>query len=334
MLLTRKDQFVRCLADKLLTYALGRGTERIDRCAVDAIARDLSALGLPPLCPRARHRAKRSVLETHAAKGSQEMKSHLILSRRAASGHRRVDRVALPRGDGRATATAASASKLPTRLAFLYVPNGVHMPAWRPKEVGGGSPDRPRSSHTPFKDNLMVLTGLTLDKARAHGDGGGDHVRAMSAFLTGRQPRKTHGADIHVGVSADQVAATHVGKQTRFASLRSVATGVKNSGSCDTGYSCAYSSNLSLRGEATPMTKEIDPSLVFDRLFGSPGGDMSDTRQKPTTIACSTLSTKTRIGSSPNSAPPTGHKLDEYLTGVREIEERIRKVSRWSKSAS
>ena len=120
------------------------------------------------------------------------------------------------------------------------------------------------------KDEILVLSGLTLNPARALGDGGGDHARAMASFLTGRHPRKTDGADLRAGVSVDQLAARSIGRSTRFPSLEIGCEGGKNAGECDHGYSCAYQSNLSWHGESTPVAKQINPRLVFDRLFGRP----------------------------------------------------------------
>src|SRR4029077_4218685 len=138
----------------------------------------------------------------------------------------------------------------PKRLAFLYVPNGMHMQDWTPKSEGklGALPDILKSLE-PCKERLNVLSGLELDKAKPNGDGPGDHARAMSAFLTGAQPRKTHGADIRVGVSVDQIAAQRVGHLTRYPSLEMGIERGQQSGNCDSGYSCAYSSNISWRGE-------------------------------------------------------------------------------------
>ena len=101
---------------------------------------------------------------------------------------------------------------IPRRMAFVYVPNGVHMPDWTPQLAGA-------DFEFPFlleplakqKNNVTVLTGLAQDHARPHGDGPGDHARSLAAFLTGCQPRKTKGADIKVGVSVDQVAAEKIG---------------------------------------------------------------------------------------------------------------------------
>src|SRR5207249_7958186 len=95
-----------------------------------------------------------------------------------------------------------------------------------------------------------------------------------SSFLTGRQPRKTSGADIRVGISADQHVAQAVGDNTKFPSLELGIERGQQAGNCDSGYSCAYSSNLSWRGESTPNAKEIDPKLVFERLFG--GGNAGE----------------------------------------------------------
>src|SRR5262245_13109830 len=165
---------------------------------------------------------------------------------------------------------ADSARKSPVRMAFLYVPNGAHMADWTPQTEGANftlpyilEPLR------PLQKDLLVLSGLTLDKARAHGDGGGDHARAIATFLTGRQPKKTGGVDIRVGISVDQFAADRIGKHTPFPSLELGCDGRMNSGACDTGYSCAYSTNMSWRTESTPMAKEINPRLVFERLFAN-----------------------------------------------------------------
>src|SRR5262249_12846486 len=141
---------------------------------------------------------------------------------------------------------------------------------------GGSAPPPILAPLKPVRDDLLVLSGLTLDKARAHGDGGGDHARAMAAFLTGTHPRKTNGADLRAGISVDQVAAGRIGKATRFPSLELGWEGGSTTGVCDHGYSCAYQTNLSWRGEATPAAKEIDPRLVFERLFGGSNRSEND----------------------------------------------------------
>src|SRR5436309_418715 len=164
--------------------------------------------------------------------------------------------VALPWLDSLAAAAgpARAAAAPPRRLAFLYVPNGVNRAGWTPAAEGKlAKPEDILAPLAPPRDYVNVISGLALDKARPNGDGPGDHARAMSAFLTGRQPRKTHGADIRVGVSVDQVAANHLGKETRFPSLEIGCDRGLNAGNCDSGYSCAYSANLSWKSENMPM---------------------------------------------------------------------------------
>ncbi len=134
----------------------------------------------------------------------------------------------------------------------------------------------------PVRKDLLVLTGLTADKARPHGDGGGDHARALAAFLTGCQPRKTDGTDIRAGISVDQVAASRVGDQTRLPSLEIGCERGAMAGNCDSGYSCVYSSTMSWRSATKPLPKEVNPRLVFERLFGS-GKDADQARATPDT---------------------------------------------------
>src|SRR5437660_9585435 len=135
-----------------------------------------------------------------------------------------------------------AANRVPMRMAFLYVPNGKNMAEWTPS-ADGTNFTLPATLEPlqGVKEYLNVLTGLTADKARPNGDGPGDHARAMAAFLTGAQPRKTAGADIHVGVSVDQLAATRLGPATRLPSLEIGCEGGRLAGNCDSGYSCAHS---------------------------------------------------------------------------------------------
>ncbi len=153
-------------------------------------------------------------------------------------------------------------------MAFVYIPNGALMKHWTPEQTGS-SFELPRILQplAPVRDQLTVLSGLAHDKARPNGDGAGDHARASATFLTACQARKTQGADIRVGVSVDQLAAQKVGNHTRFPSLELGTDRGQLSGQCDSGYSCAYSFNVSWRSGSTPMPPEVDPKLAFDRLF-------------------------------------------------------------------
>jgi hypothetical protein len=219
----------------------------------------------------------------------------------------------------------APAAAPPRRLAFLYVPNGILMPDWTPAEEGASfTLPRTLAPLAPYRDELLVLTGLTADKARPHGDGPGDHARAMSAFLTGCQPRKTAGANIKVGTSADQIAAQRIGKATRFASLEIGCEGGRQAGNCDSGYSCAYSSTISWRAESSPVAKEINPRLVFERLFSVDGGKGASEYKKAAYkkslldfVAEDARRLKGQLGANDQ------RKLDEYLSGVREIEQKL-----------
>ena len=105
-------------------------------------------------------------------------------------------------------AAAASTAAAPTRMAFIFFPNGAIMDRWKPEGEGANLKlNETMSALQPHQKDLLLLTGLTQNHARANGDGGGDHARNASAFLTGAQPRKTAGADIEVGISIDQAAA-------------------------------------------------------------------------------------------------------------------------------
>jgi hypothetical protein len=212
-------------------------------------------------------------------------------------------------------------------MAFLFVPNGVNLQNWTPEREGFAF-DLPYILEplNNVRDELLVLSGLTHDKGRANGDGPGDHARSASVFLTGAQPRKTDGSNIRSGISVDQAAAQQIGSATRFASLELGCEPGRSAGNCDSGYSCAYSSNIAWSGEASPVGKEVDPKLVFQRLFGN--GSASDTQRAQARrdamrqsildyVADDAERLQRRLGGGDQ------RKLDEYLTGVREIERRI-----------
>lgn len=241
--------------------------------------------------------------------------------------------IALPMLDAmlpRSWAAAEQAAK-PLRMAFLYVPNGKHMPDWLPTTEGAGY-ELPKTLQplAGLKDDFCVLSGLTQQKANANGDGGGDHARALATFLTGTQARKTDGADIRAGVSIDQLAAHEFGKSTRFASLEVGADAGGQSGNCDSGYSCAYSSNIAWRNESQPVPKEVDPKLIFDRLFtfGRPGESVEARARRERynkSILDMVRDDARRLQS--NVGVADRRKLDEYLTAIRELEVRIDKAA-------
>ncbi|MFN7802753.1 MAG: DUF1552 domain-containing protein [Planctomycetaceae bacterium] len=220
----------------------------------------------------------------------------------------------------------------PMRLAFFYVPNGVHMQDWTPTTEGADyALPHILEPLAGLKGDFSILTGLTQSKANANGDGPGDHARALASFLTGCQAKKTHGADIRVGVSADQIAADLVGRHTRFPSLELGCDAGAQSGNCDSGYSCAYSSNIAWKSATQPLVKENNPRSVFERLFtnGRPG-ETAEARARRERNQKSVLDfvrddaqrLRTRLGVNDQ------RKLDEYLGAVREIELRIAAASK------
>lgn len=223
---------------------------------------------------------------------------------------------------------AAPAPAGPVRFAFLYVPNGVHMPSWTPAAEGARfqlpailTPLR------PFQNDVLVLSGLTQDRARPHGDGPGDHARAAAAFLTGCQPLKTGGANLRAGVSVDQVLAERVGKATRFPSLELGCEEGAQSGNCDSGYSCAYSNNISWKSESMFLAKETEPRLLFERLFPSLTSRATESARKYRSSVLDFVEEDARK-LRPGLGASDRRKLDEYLAGVREIEERLARAER------
>jgi len=228
-----------------------------------------------------------------------------------------------PAGAARATEVMA----VPPRLLFLYVPNGVHVADWRPEGEGRDFRlGRSLESLADLRDEVQVITGLAHRNGVAGPDGAGDHARASATFLTGVRPRKTAGADIRAGISVDQVAAAAIGGQTRFPSLELSCDAARKSGNCDSGYSCAYQFNLSWRSERQPIAAESNPRLVFERLFGAGTG-----AERAASLAArqrqrrSILDFVTAEARALERDLATGdrHKLDEYLTGLREIERQV-----------
>lgn len=234
----------------------------------------------------------------------------------------------------RLLSAASVADKMPLRMAFFYVPNGMHMPDWTPRQEGTRFELPPTLARlSEHKDSFNVLTGLTLDGARAHGDGGGDHARSVAAFLTGAHPRKTNGADIQNGISVDQLTAKYVGDATRFASLELGLEASAQAGNCDSGYSCAYASNMSWRGPTNPVAKEIDPGALFDRLFA--GSSIKETKQAKSVREKYRKSVLDFVLEDAKQLQKTlpdidRRKLDEYLYAVRDVEKRLSGVERLS----
>ena len=231
-----------------------------------------------------------------------------------------------------ALAGPARKAAAPVRMAFLYVPNGIHMADWTPAATGAGYELPPTLEPLAgLRGDFSILSGLGQRCANSNGDGPGDHARAMASFLSGVQARKTEGLDIHCGTTVDQIAAATIGRTTRFPSLEIGADVGKTSGTCDSGYSCAYSSTISWRSETQPLPKENDPKLIFERLFedGRPG-ESAQARAKRDRFSRSILDFA--LEDAARLERTLGHsdrrKLDEYLSAVREVERRIERAQR------
>lgn len=236
-----------------------------------------------------------------------------------------------------ALAQSVKSAQKPVRMAFIFVPNGMNMAHWTPKAEGAAF-ELP-STLEPLarvKDKLTIFTGLAQRNAFALGDGPGDHARSTAVWLTGVHPKKTAGADIRNGPSVDQIAAQRIGNRTKFPSLEIGCERGAQAGDCDSGYSCAYSSNISWRSETTPVAKEVNPRLVFERLFGNgEAGEESESRFRRERYRKSildlvlddALSLRKELGRRDTQ------KLDEYLEGVREIERRLERIEKENPTA-
>lgn len=232
-----------------------------------------------------------------------------------------------------ATQTATTAAGDPLRSAFLYVPNGVIMNKWSPE--GSGKDYKLNETMKPLeklRSEFQIVSGLAHENGFAGKDGAGDHARAHATFLTGARPKKTAGSDIELGISIDQEMAKYLGYETRLPSLELSCDGARKSGSCDSGYSCAYQFNLSWRSANTPMAAESNPRLVFERLFGRGDSEerqrnfdrrMTERRSVLDFVMGETKSMSKQLGRN------DVQKLDEYLTGVREIEQRIQNAEKF-----
>ena len=242
--------------------------------------------------------------------------------------------MALPLLDSMAPAASVSAASAPPiRLGYVYTPNGIvgacdKSPRpfmWTPKASGANFEFSPTMKVLePFRDEINVFSGLAQVTGRALGDGPGDHARATATFLTGVHPYKTGGADFHLGISADQIAAKELGKFTQLASLELGLEPQPLAGNCDSGYTCAYMS-MSWRGPTSPLPAEINPRTVFERLFGD--GDSTDARARIARLE-SQRSVLDYVSSSLSRLRMSlgvgdKRKLEEYLESVRDLERRI-----------
>jgi hypothetical protein len=231
-----------------------------------------------------------------------------------------------------ATQLATTATGAPLRTAFVFFPNGAIPSRWWPT---GGQADfvlsNTLASLEGMRKHVQVLGGLEHANANPGNDGAGDHARGNGVFLTGVRLNKS-ASDIRAGISIDQVIASKVGHLTRFPSLELSCDANRKSADCDSGYSCAYQYNISWQSPTTPLTPENNPRLAFERLFGAGAhGERAANAQRRMLERRSVLDYVMADARTLQNRLDVRDrdKLDQYLTGVREIEARIQKAERF-----
>jgi len=234
--------------------------------------------------------------------------------------------LALPFLDAMSPAFAAPTKAIP-RLSFMYVPNGANMAAWTPAGTGKDFAFSPTlKALEPFRERVNVLSGLALHSADRMNDGAGDHSRATGAFLSGCHAKRTQGADLYLGITADQIAAKVIGKDNLLPSLELAIADRKTSPLCDEGYTCAYSNTLSWTSPTTPLPMENNPRLVFERLFGE-GGDARQRgyrlRENRSILDSVTDSMKQLQGT---LGTPDRRRVEQYFEAIRQVELRLQRV--------
>ena len=248
-------------------------------------------------------------------------------------GASRLGAAGLPAGPGLAT----TATGAPLRTAFVFFPNGAIPASFWPD--AGTTPSDFKLNPTlaplePLRRHVQILGGLDQANANAGADGGGDHARGTGVFLTGVRLNKS-ATDVRAGISIDQAMANQIGHLTRFSSLELTCDLNRKSSGCDSNYSCAYQFNVSWKSATTPMTPENNPRQVFERLFGQGGpGERSQQVQARLLARRSVLDfvledakrTQRRLSGSDRE------KLDQYLTGVRDVEARIQRAEQFGAS--
>jgi hypothetical protein len=231
-----------------------------------------------------------------------------------------------------ADALAVTPTGAPLRTAFVMFPNGAIPSHWWPE---GGAVDFKMNatlqSLEPVRRHVQVLAGLQHLNANAFNDGGGDHARGNGVFLTGVRLKKS-ATDVRAGISIDQVIANQIGHLTRFPSLELTCDATRKSADCDSGYSCAYQYNISWQSPTTPLTPENNPRLVFERLFGAgPHGERAQNAQRRMLEQRSVLDfvLEDARAMQRRLARDDREKLDQYLTGIRDVETRIGKAEKF-----
>jgi hypothetical protein len=231
--------------------------------------------------------------------------------------------VALPFLDAMAPAFAAATEPV-RRLGVVYVPNGIIMNQWTPAATGADFEyTRILKPLEPFRANIALVSGL-MNNAANKGQGGG-HAKASGSFLSSSTPKYTAGADVHAGTTFDQVAAKKWAAETRVASLQIGCEDSRMVGNCDTGSSCAYTNSLSWKDPDSPLAVDVNPRSVFERLFGTVDPSLDARTRAHRALYRRSILDATRDDARKlelDLGAADRRRMDEYLTSVREVEER------------
>ncbi len=230
------------------------------------------------------------------------------------------------------TALAATAASPKSRLGFVYIPHGKVMDKFTPATEGTGFEFTPiLKPLEPFRDRLTIVSGLAAIGAESQGDGGGDHSRCAPYYLSGVHAKRTEGDDIHAGQTIDQIAAEKIGQDTPLPSLELGTEDTGLVGVCDVGYSCAYMNSIAWKTANTPLPMEINPRVVFERLFGdgSSEAERLENKRENRSILDSVTRETGRLEKGLGAQDRA--RIADYLDNVREIERRIQKAEQQAK---
>jgi hypothetical protein len=226
---------------------------------------------------------------------------------------------------------AKSAASPVKRLGFVYTPNGATMSSWTPTGEGALAELSPTLSPLEkFKQHVFVPTGLSQKQAESFGDGNGEHSRGQTVWLSGVHPKRTEGADVQGGITVDQIAAQTISKDTPLLSIEMALEQNYLVGNCDNGYSCVYWNTISWRTPTTPLPMEVNPRVVFERMFGDGGtpsqrlAQIREDRSILDSVKDSISGLQSRLGAGDRT------RLSEYLDSMREIERRIQVAEKQS----
>jgi len=237
-----------------------------------------------------------------------------------------------------APALASASTEDPSRLICIEMVHGAagsnelgaSKNLWAPATTGREFDLSPSSLSPlePFRDQLTIVSNTDVRNAEAFSarEVGGDHFRSSAVFLTQQHPHQTEGSDIRVGTSFDQMYAQRFGQGTPIPSMQLCIENVDQSGGCAYGYACVYTDTISWAGPEEPLPMIRDPRVAFDQLFGSGGtaAERAARRQTDRSILDWITSEVSRLRQDLGAADQ--HRLDRYLTNVREIERRIQRV--------